>query len=79
MMPYGYHNTEIYHSNGDDRRNAREAIRQAKLVRQRALSEEVGSQPHRHSARIGAWRRVVAPVVRLTAIVHIPRSRAGLR
>jgi hypothetical protein len=79
MTPYGYHNSQINHSNGDDRRNAREAIRQAKLVRQRALSEEVGSQPNRHSARMGAWRRVVAPVLRLTALFHIPASRAGLR
>ncbi len=76
MTPYGYHNSEINHRNGDDRRNAREAIRQAKLVRQRALSEEVGSQPNRHSPRMGAWRRVVAPALRLAALVRTPQAKA---
>ena len=79
MTPYGYHNSEINHRNGDERRNAREAIRQAKLVRQRALNEDLASAPKRTSTRLGAWRRVVAPAVRLAALVRIPQSRPGLR
>ena len=79
MTPYGYHNSEINHRNGDERRNAREAIRQAKLVRQRALDEEAANAPKKESPRLGAWRRALAPAVRLAALVHTPQSRPGLR
>ena len=59
MTPYGYHNSGMNHSNGDDRRNAREAIRQAKLVRQQAAEDGAGTEPTGSATRPGAWHRLM--------------------
>lgn len=62
MTPYGYHNSETNYTSGDDRRNAREAIRQAKLVRQQAREQDAGSKLQAREARSGEWRRLRARV-----------------
>jgi hypothetical protein len=59
MTPYGYHNSEINHMSGDDRRNAREAIRQAKLARQRAREETAGVAPEGSVTQPGVWHRLL--------------------
>jgi hypothetical protein len=59
MTPYGYHNSEINHTSGDDRRNAREAIRQAKLVRQQAREEAAGIELEGSMTRSGVWHRLL--------------------
>jgi hypothetical protein len=56
MLPYGYHNSEINHISREEQRNAREAIRQAKLVRQHAIDEGADTEPENRSARPGWWR-----------------------
>lgn len=76
MTPYGYHNSEITHINGDDRRNAREAIRQAKLVRRQADEEDAGSMPQGGEARPGAWHRLLACVQQWGPRAYLRNQRA---
>lgn len=76
MTPYGYHNSEITHINGDERRNAREAIRQAKLVQQQAREQEAGSALQGNEARAGAWHRWLARVQRSAPRAYLRNLRA---
>jgi hypothetical protein len=64
MLPYGYHNSEINHITREEQRNAREAIRQAKLVRQHAIDEAAGTEPDNHAPRSGWWRRLIGSTPR---------------
>jgi hypothetical protein len=62
MTPYGYHNSEINHMSGDERKNAREAIRQAKLVRQQARAEAAGAAVNEFEGAVtrrGVWHRLL--------------------
>jgi hypothetical protein len=65
MTPYGYHNSEINHINREERKNAREAIRQAKLVRQHAIDEAAITESETHTARPGLLRRILASAPRM--------------
>lgn len=60
MTPYGYHNSEMTHSRGDERKLAREAIREAKLARRLADAEAAGGEFEVSATRPGFWHRVLA-------------------
>jgi hypothetical protein len=66
MMPYGYHNSEINHVNREEQKNAREAIRQAKLVRQHAIDEAAVTESVNHTAQPGLLRRILAFAPRMS-------------
>jgi hypothetical protein len=66
MMPYGYHNSEINHINREEQKNAREAIRQAKLVRQHAIDEAAVTEAENHTARPGLLHRILASAPRMS-------------
>lgn len=70
MLPYGYHNSEINHISREEQRNAREAIRQAKLVRQHAIDESAETEPNDRSAQPGWWRRLLGSAPR-TYLRHL--------
>lgn len=76
MTPYGYHNSETNHTSGDDRKNAREAIRQAKLVRQQAREHDAGSKLQGREARSGEWHRLRARVQQSVPGAYLRNLRA---
>jgi hypothetical protein len=75
MMPYGYHNSEINHMNREEQRNAREAIRQAKLVRQQAIDEAASTEPECHTARPKLLHRMLASAPRLAPRAYLRHLR----
>lgn len=76
MTPYGYHNSEINHSNGDERRNAREAIRQAKLVQRQRVDEVAPTEASGIAERPGLVHRLYTSASRFGPRSYLRHFRA---
>lgn len=70
MTPYGYHQSETARGGGDERKIMREAMREAKLARQRA-SDEAAAAAAEPSIPQPSWiHRILDAAPRLHLRAH---------